>query len=198
MTEARGWPFLIGAGRRNDYRTLVAPDFLTGYGVLDRYAGRIPEGETRVARIGPGLWIAYETRSVPDVRDEHNRPLQVFVGFVADAAIDRPDPADLEAAVGAATPDYRRYLDDEDSFDVARSAAFTLRTPVRPAEPDTRSKLWWIVAVVLGGVLVAVVALIIFLTTRSPEPACVPPPGSEVCQTPATELIQERLYATLP
>lgn len=45
---------------------------------------------------------------------------------------------------------------------------------------------------------VARIAVVVFLATRNPEPACVPAPGSEVCQTPATELIQERLYATLP
>jgi hypothetical protein len=140
-----GWPFLIGAGRRHEYRTLLAPDFLVAgseYGLLDRYVRRTADGENRVVQIRAApraLWIAYTTSTVtpadvPDPRDEHSRPLQVHAGFVcAGALLGEPDATDLAVAREAGMAVYRRYLDDEDRFGVEASAAYPLRSAVRPA-----------------------------------------------------------------
>ena len=131
MTEAQGWPFLIGAGRRHEYRTLLAPAFLVTaqqYGILDRHATRTPPGESRVVQLGPGLWMAYATHALTDTRDEHNRPLQLLAGFVCSAPIDRLDPADLATALNAGAALYRRYLTTEDNFEVAPSEPFPLRS----------------------------------------------------------------------
>src|SRR5688572_28101249 len=144
MTDARGWPFLIGAGRRHEYRTLIAPDFLIAAGepgILDRHAGELPDGETRVVPIraarGP-LWMAYTpytvtAADVADPRDEHGRPLQLLSGFVCAAPIDRVDPGDLAVTLDAGIAAYRRYLADEDQFGLLPSAAFPLRSVLRPA-----------------------------------------------------------------
>jgi hypothetical protein len=144
MSSARGWPFFIGAGRRYEYRTLIAPRFLVEaaeYGILDRHAGRTADGEIRVARVRSGnspLWMAYSTRTVteadvPGARDEHGRPLQVLAGFVCDTPIEQPDPADLAVAHDTGMAVYRRYLADEDRFGVLGSEPYPLRSVLRPA-----------------------------------------------------------------
>jgi hypothetical protein len=149
MSEARGWPFLIGAGRRHEYRTLIAPDFLveaSEYGILDRHARRTADGETRVVQIRTDdrpLWMAYATwtvteADVPDARDEHGRPLQVLAGFVCDAPIHQPDPDDLAIAHDTGMAVYRRYLADEDRFGVLASEPYPLRSILRPAVTTRR------------------------------------------------------------
>ena len=149
MSEARGWPFLIGAGRRHEYRTLIAPDFLveaSEYGILDRHAGRTADGETRVVQIRTDerpLWMAYATwpvteADVPNARDEHGRRLQVLAGFVCGAPIHHPDPADLAVAHDTGMPVYRHYLADEDGFGVLSSQPYPLRSILRPAVTTRR------------------------------------------------------------
>jgi hypothetical protein len=190
MTEARGWPFLIGAGRRHEYRTLIAPAFLVDaaeHGVLDRHAGEVPDGEVRVVRVRPELWMAYTAYTVtaadvPDPRDEHGRPLRILAGFVCAAPIERPDPGDLAVALDNAIAVYRRYLQDEDRFWVLASEAFPLRSGLRsaprtPAGGTSRRTLTLLVlaAVVLAAVVVA--ALLLTLPGGEPDPACSAPPG---------------------
>jgi hypothetical protein len=198
--ETRGWPFLIGAGRRHEYRTLIAPGFLVAaseYGILDRHAGRTADGETRVVRIRSGshpLWIAYATRTVteadvPDPRDEHGRPLQVLAGFVCEAPVERPDPADLAIARDTGMSVYRHYLDDEDRFGVLSSEPFALRSTMRPAAPPDRPAPGprprpgrWTAAIVGAAALVLAALITVFAVTVSTgdgpvdngDPTCAP------------------------
>jgi hypothetical protein len=201
MNDAQGWPFLIGAGRRHEYRTLIAPAFLVAaseYGILDRYASRTPEGETRVVQIrstGHPLWMAYVTHTVtaadvPDPRDEHSRPLQVLTGFVCGAPIERPDPGDLAVALDTGMAVYRRYLQDEDRFGVLRSEAFPLRSVLRPAaapaaapvprprRPDISRRTLTVLGLAAALLAAAVTVLLVTLSGGSPQPACTPPPAA--------------------
>jgi hypothetical protein len=190
MSEARGWPFLIGAGRRHEYRTLIAPAFLVDagrHGILDRHAGEVPDGEIRVVQVRPALWMAYTAYTVtaadiPDPRDEHGRPLQILAGFVCEAPIERPDPVDLAVALDNGIAVYRRYLQDEDRFWVLASEAFPLRSGLRPA-PRTpaggTSRRTLTLLVLAAAVLAAVViaTLLLTLSGGEPDPACSPAPG---------------------
>jgi hypothetical protein len=48
LPVATGWPFLVASGRRRDYSTLMAPDFLVGeldYGILDEVVRPTSEGD---------------------------------------------------------------------------------------------------------------------------------------------------------
>jgi len=199
MTEARGWPFLIGAGRRHEYRTLIAPAFLVAaaeYGILDRHAGELPDGEVSVVRLRAGggpLWMAYGSypvtaADVPDPRDEHGRPLQVLAGFVCEAPIERPDPGDLAITRDTGIAVYRRYLADEDRFGVLASEPFPLRSAVRPVAPAPRTEKGGrtLILLVLAVALAAVVAaLLLALPGGEPRPACSTPPpaaGSADCR----------------
>ena len=177
MTE-EGWPFLIGAGRRHEYRTLLAPRFLVTaneYGLLDRHAGRLPEGETRVVQAGPGVWLAYRSYAVPDARDEHNRPLRVLAGFVSRSPIGEPDPADLAVGLDAAMPVYRRYLEAEDDFGVLPSDPFPLRGAAVPAERPVPSRAYRLIAMVAAVAVAALTVLVIVLTHGSADQPCTEP-----------------------
>jgi hypothetical protein len=207
MSSARGWPFLIGAGRRHEYRTLIAPGFLVEaaeYGILDRHAGRTADGETRVARIRSGdhpLWMAYSTRTVteadvPDARDEHGRPLQVLAGFVCDTLIDRPDPADVAVAHDAGMSVYRRYLADEDRFGVLGSEPYPLRSILRPAvttpsrpphaTPRVPGRRRLPILSLAALVLAAIVAVLVVTISGGGDPECTAsaPPTAAVDATP--------------
>jgi hypothetical protein len=193
---ARGWPFLIGAGRRHEYRTLIAPGFLVAaaeYGIIDRHARETAEGETRVVQIRSAdrpLWMAYVTTTVTEAevrnpRDEHNRPLQVLTGFVCAAPIERADPADLAAAYDTGMRVYRRYLDEEDRFEVLGSEAYPLRSDLRPAvvpppaprrpvRPAPMSRRNLSIVGALAVVVVAVItALAVAMFGGSGDPVCV-------------------------
>jgi hypothetical protein len=155
MAPTKGWPFLVGAGRRRDYSVLLAPDFL----LADATHGRLGEIVTPTpvdapprlieASTGTGqrLGIAYATHlvshaDVPRPRDEHGRPLRLMYGFVCPAGqIDTPATADLDAARAASLATYRRYLANEDPFTTAASTAFLLHSTITawPAH-DTRSR----------------------------------------------------------
>jgi hypothetical protein len=204
MSDALGWPFLIGAGRRHEYRTLIAPAFLVAaseHGLLDRHAGRTPGGETRVVRIRSDdhpLWMAYATHpvteaDVPDPRDEHGRPLQVLAGFVCDAPIDRPDPGDLAVALESGMAVYRRYLADEDRFGVLTSEAFPLRSILRSAAPGpapaprrgVSHRVLAAVGLAVALLAAAVTTLVVTLSGGESRPACTPPPRPPATASPA-------------
>jgi hypothetical protein len=207
--EAAGWPFLIGAGRRHEYRTLIAPDFLVEtarYGIIDRHAGQAPDDETRVVRIRTGdhpLWMAYAARTVteadvPDPRDEHGRPLRLLAGFVCDAEILEPDRGDLAVAHDTGLAVYRRYLADEDGFGVLASEPYPLRSilgtttppppPPRPVRPRRRT------AAILGAAAIVLAALLAALAVSlsggagpadDDTPACAPATAAAAAPTPA-------------
>jgi hypothetical protein len=201
MNDAQGWPFLIGAGHRHEYRTLIAPAFLIAaaeYGILDRHAGRTPDGETRVVQIrstGHPLWMAYATHTVtaadvPDPRDEHGRPLQVLAGFVCDTPIERPDPGDLAVVLDTGLAVYRRYLEDEDRFGVLASEAFPLRSVLRPAAAPAAAlaprlrpggmsrRTVTMLGLAAALVAAAVTTLLVTLSGGAPQPVCTPPPAA--------------------
>ncbi|MEJ3744837.1 hypothetical protein WEI85_16265 [Actinomycetes bacterium KLBMP 9797] len=162
--SAAGWPFLVGAGRRRDYTTLLAPDFLLDageYAVLAATVGPTADDDPpRVLRVttrsGRPLALAYVTRLVtvadvawpgapggPDparpLRDEYGRLLRVMVGFACpDGDLAEVAPDDIERALGPALTTYRRFLDDEEGFRVQPSSGFALRSPIlrrTPAAP---------------------------------------------------------------
>ena len=198
MSDAQGWPFMIGAGRRHEYRTLIAPAFLVAtseYGILDRHAGRTAEGETRVVQIrstGRPLWMAYATHTVteadvPNPRDEHNRPLQILAGFVCDAPIERPDPGDLAITLDTGMAVYRRFLEAEDRFGVLASEAFPVRSVMRPAAapaaaltPRPRRRGMSHRALIMLGIVAALLAaavttLLVTSSSGDLQPGCTPP-----------------------
>jgi hypothetical protein len=146
MDTPSGWPFLVAAGRRQDYRTLLAPAFLVAdldYGFLDTVVRPTPE-------TGPGtvveartprrrrLSVVYATHRLtaadltgsgtgPDPRDEHGRPLRLIYGYTSpDAAVVEPAEADLERARTTALAAYRRFLADEERVEVTPSHPFPL------------------------------------------------------------------------
>lgn len=142
-----GWPFLIGAGRRRDYATLVAPAFLVAdreYGVLNDTIRPTAEGSpasvtTLTTRSGRHLAVAYVTHRVTaadltapgeaavDPRDEHSRPLRVIFGFVCPGvSIGEPAEEDLQVAREKALATYRRFLHEEERFTVVSSPPFAL------------------------------------------------------------------------
>jgi hypothetical protein len=156
-----GWPFLIAPGRRRDYSTLIAPDFLVetlDYGVLNQAVR--PSADARPAvigvRTGVGreLTVVYAThlltaadlitgpapamRSVgegPSPRDEHNRPMRLVYGFVlADGWISQPATADLDQVLATVLDTYRGFLSHEDGAGVVGSRPFPVRSVVRPRD----------------------------------------------------------------
>jgi hypothetical protein len=185
----RGWPVLVAAGRRRDYSTLLAPDFLVAeldFGVLEtvmRPAGADDIPVVVEARTGAGrqLSVVYATHLMPDIRDEHGRPLRVIYGFASpDAHIEDPDPADLKRALDAGLTMYRRFLADEEGATVAGSAAFALRSVARPlaaAEPAASHPRVPVglaaiaVAVMVVAAVVTVLALVFVAGNRTPAKA---------------------------
>jgi len=155
MSQGLGWPFLVASGRRRDYSTLLAPDFLVAdadYGVLDEAvrptdSPRVVEVRTRAGR---RLTIVHATHLLtaddlgPDSappRDEHNRPLRLIYGYVVPGEwTPPPAEADLRAALGTALEVYRRFLDDEDTVAVAAAHLFRLHStvPARVPSPPAR------------------------------------------------------------
>lgn len=155
---ATGWPFLVAAGRRRDYSTLLAPDFLVAdldYGVLDEVVRPSDErGPATVVqartRAGRHLTVAYATHLLTaadiglqaDPTDEHGRPLRLIYGFVCAAGrVATPAEADLRTAREVALAVYRRFLADEDDITITPGSAFALKTPmvIRPQpEPQPR------------------------------------------------------------
>jgi hypothetical protein len=184
---ARGWPFLIARGRHRGYRTVLAPDFLAKrnlQGVLSDSAtgdglepGRARTAEVDAPAVGPmTLCFRIERVNAADVNghlpdedaiatDEHGRPLEILYGVVARGRLSgRVHDGDLGAARSQALRSYRRFLEQEDAFDVDASPAFSLRgvtamVPAAPAPPRRTTTA---------------------LPTRpAPAPAPAPPPAAE-------------------
>ena len=142
MGTPSGWPFLVAAGRRRDYRTLLAPEFLVAdldYGILDQAVRPTPETgpatvvEVRTAR-GRPLTIVYATHrlTAADLIDPvpgRTHP----AGRPADApGPDAPgsDPRDehgrpLRLIYGYATPDGYFPEPAPADLDSARTVALT-------------------------------------------------------------------------
>jgi hypothetical protein len=148
MDTPSGWPFLVAAGRRQDYRTLLAPAFLVAdldYGFLDTVVRPTPETgpatvvEARTLR-RRRLSVVYATHRLTaadlirsgtgaDPRDEHGRPLRLIYGYVSpDAAVVEPAEADLERARTGALAAYRRFFADEERVEVTPSHPYPLRS----------------------------------------------------------------------
>ena len=154
-----GWPFLVGAGRRRDFSTLLAPDFLVAeraHGVFTDVVSARDDAAITVLPItisgGRRLTLAFRTHLVTadDLedagsdnarpggrpRDEHSRPLRLAYGFVVpDAQVLEPAEADLTHALELGLDVYRRFLADEEGFAVRSSAAFRLQSRVVAAVP---------------------------------------------------------------
>lgn len=220
MAPARGWPFLVGAGRRRDYSVLQAPDFL----VVDATHGQLgdlvtptpPNAAPRViettTNTGQRLAIVYQTHlvttaDVAQPRDEHGRPLRFMHGFVCpDGRIDTAATADVDKAHAAALATYRRFLAQEDHFTTATSTAYPLSSTIT-AWPtrDTRSHADTVrpprpvVLVRAAAAAAAVCALItaVLLTTRqSNEPTPNDPPTPSPSQTLVTPTPRHTLKST--
>jgi hypothetical protein len=193
-----GWPFLVAPGRRRDHTTIVAPRILVeqlDYGVLEEQASPGPPRtvQARSAR-GRRLFIVYWTEPVPDVRDEHGRPLRMIYGIVSfdgppSAAVD----ADRQAARDAVRPAYRAFLADEDGHAVVPSAPFPLHAPAALAAPGAAEPVAApvgsarprpfpvrLVAASAGAVLVVVFVVVagVALLASRPSPAMDGPPAA--------------------
>jgi hypothetical protein len=210
---AMGWPFLIAAGRRRDYVTLLAPGFLVAeldHGVLERVL-RPDAGPERAAvvtaRSGRGrpLVVVHATHLLTttdldgdgDARDEHGRPLRLIYGFtVPDVSTVEPDEADLRRAWERALAAYRSFLLDEERASVVGSAPFRLRsavgTPVPPPVDATGDGTHRWLGVLVVAALVAVVIAGAAVWVRhdarpAPNPtACASAPGVPPVLPPAT------------
>jgi hypothetical protein len=150
---AYGWSFLVARGRRRGYCTILAPDFLARRGlqeVLSESAGGSPEGgvhqlELDQPGVGP-ITLVYESEQPAageldggaPALDEHGRPLEILYGIVSRDRLDgRVDAGDLRNARSEALNSYRRFLAEEDGFEIDTSKRFGLhgvvarRAPVR-------------------------------------------------------------------
>jgi hypothetical protein len=139
---------------------VLAPDFLAErnlQGVLSDSAtgDGLEPGRARTAAVdAPAvgqmtLCFRIERVSAADVNghlpgedaiatDEHGRPLEILYGVVARGRLSGPvHDGDLGAARSQALRSYRRFLEQEDAFDVDASPAFALRgvTAMAPSAP---------------------------------------------------------------
>lgn len=159
--KVEGWAFLVGRGRTEGYRTLLAPGFLIDdlqFGILAQRAVGVvpPDGPPKVASaVLPGgeLTIVFrtlrvterlleamvagagETSVAPDVlvTDQHGRPLDLSYGFATLATLGAgPDERDLDSAREQALASYRRFIADEASYAMEPSRAFAIRTTTPP------------------------------------------------------------------
>lgn len=214
---ARGWPFLVARGRHRGYRTVLAPDFLAErnlQGVLSDSAtgnglepGRARTAEVDAPAVGPmTLCFRIERVSAADVNghlpgddaiatDEHGRPLEILYGVVARGRLSGPvHDGDLGAARSQALRSYRRFLEQEDAFDVDASPAFALRgvtatapsapAPPRPTPsaspapaptPERRPAIGALATVAVAAVLLMVV---VWLGLLRPSPTTVDVPAA--------------------
>jgi hypothetical protein len=156
-----GWAFLVARGRRQGYRTILAPDFLASarlHGLLAESASVHAAGSRHQAEIdGPGvgpMTMVYETEQLTAAElggdhaavDEHGRPLEILYGIVSRQRLrGRVDPDDLRIARAEALRSYRRFLAGETDFAVDASQAFALRgvdarAPRSPAPRPARAR----------------------------------------------------------
>ena len=101
LQHTHAWPFLVGRGRHEGYRTLLAPSFLIERDLYETLSDKTPSvpygelGRSEFSCDGLGaLSVAYTTEPFSRVReqganhdakwtDEHGRPLEMLYGVVA-------------------------------------------------------------------------------------------------------------------
>jgi len=171
MADApKGWAFLVAAGRRTGYRTVLAPDVLVERGLAGALVAQVGGGGdparprtielhgtrdlgrlTATAVAEPLTAGDLEGGSGGEVvSDEHGRPLQLLYGIVAGSRLrDTVPTSDLLRARSEALRSYRRFLDDEDGFGVDASASFALAMRAPPPPPS-----------ILGAIAAALVLLV--------------------------------------
>ena len=166
---AHGWSFLVARGRRKGYRTVLAPAFLTaaqpprrGFQLGQRRGPGAWRGPYRRARRRPGrpdddsfrteLLTAADLngRSAPEPglpTDEQGRPLELLYGIEARGPLSGPvADADMRAARSEALRSYRRFLDQEERFDVDASLPVVLHgvtAAQRASRRSLRSTALW-------------------------------------------------------
>lgn len=148
----RAWPFLVARGRREGYRTLLAPRFLIDGDLHETLSDAAPTvavgrlGRVDLAASGAGsLGLTYTTEDLsqsdqdisaetPMWTDEHGRPLEMLYGVVAHQPLSPSLTVDdLQDARREALRAYRRFLTDERGFAVCESEPYLL--PGEPASP---------------------------------------------------------------
>jgi hypothetical protein len=201
---ANGWPFLVARGRRRGYRTVLAPEFLVGprlHSLLADAPERSGDGPRSVelspAHVGR-LTLVYETKIVTaaDIGgvalDEHGRELEIRYGVVlrGGAGATRDLPYGVRERALAS---YRKFLADEDSFDVEASQAIQLQAGSPSNKPEhqpdeRRSQKRLVVVVIALGVVVALVISVLWLTRlpKPNEPMPVKTPVATVSPVPTT------------
>jgi hypothetical protein len=162
VTHTSAWPFLVGRGRHEGYRTLLAPGFLVErdmYETLSEATPSVPAGVLGRAEVScPGLGplaLTYTTErtgpgsggsanGVGEWTDEHGRPLEMLYGVVAHEPLsDTLVIGDLRQAREDALDSYETFLAHEDDFPVGISRPYPLPrdTPGRYRQHDTLSRL---------------------------------------------------------
>ena len=131
------WPFLVARGRREGYRTLLAPEFLVTRDLHEQLAESSPSvpsgtlGRAELDRAGVGsLRLVYTTEDLTaamadgsdetkPLADEHGRPLEMLYGVVAREPLSEAIAAgDLQPARAEALDTYRTFLAGEKGFPV--------------------------------------------------------------------------------
>jgi hypothetical protein len=162
VQHTSAWPFLVGRGRHEGYRTLLAPGFLVErdmYETLSEATPSVPAGVLGRAEVScPGLGplaLTYTTErtgpgsggsanGVGEWTDEHGRPLEMLYGVVAHEPLsDTLVISDLRQAREDALDSYETFLAHEDDFSVGISQPYPLPrdTPGRYRQHDTLSRL---------------------------------------------------------
>jgi hypothetical protein len=196
--------FLIARGRRQGYRLLLVPDFVTTdehRHLVDNVQSTSEQEAPRIAYAEGSLALVYRARTLRaedldngrPVRDEHGRPLTLLYGFATRARrVDRVDEADLDRAWHDAISVYRAFLSHESAFQPVGSARFALASLVttppgyppssgyaEPVPPPPRVLRWLPVAA--GVVAVLGIVLGVLRPWQSPSE-----PVTARVQTPTT------------
>lgn len=143
--QTQVWPFLVGRGRRQGYRTLLAPSFLVEHDMHESLSDATPSvpagilGRANVRCAGPGsLALTYTTEGISNRNikstdgaqewtDEHGRPLEMLYGVVSREPLsDTLAISHLRQAREDARDAYRRFLTHEDDFSVRVSRPYSL------------------------------------------------------------------------
>jgi hypothetical protein len=153
LAQTHAWPFLVGRGRYEGYRTLLAPSFLVEHDMhesLSEATPSVPPGVLGRAEVScPGLGslaLTYTTDGIVDGSgdstnrvgewtDEHGRPLEMLYGVVAQEPLsDTLTIGDLRRAREEALEAYRSFLGREDDYTVRISQPYSLpqQGPSRP------------------------------------------------------------------
>ncbi len=143
--EVDAWPFLVARGRREGYRTLLAPEFLVRRDLHEQLAESSPSvqsgtlGRAELSGAGVGsLRLVYTTEDLTaamslgsgrakPLADEHGRPLEMLYGVVAREPLSEALAAgDLQPARAEALDAYRSFLACEKGFPVMSSRPYPL------------------------------------------------------------------------